>query len=185
MKYYLSSSGHETGPYDKNELIDSYKYGALPGDAMVSGEGSDTWFPVSDFVEAPPVSGIVSAPQTPFTQLQETTSAPVRIDGNYHRMKSPGIAILLEIIPGVFFQTFGLGNIYAGNLTSGLVLMLTYWSLAILNFFLLFILLGFITWPITFVIYLVLAIIFAQKSTDRSNWRVIMEGKKSAKFNRV
>lgn len=63
--------------------------------------------------------------------------------------KDPGIALILELLPGMFLNTFGIGNLYAGNLGFGLVLMFGYWIASVINFLLLFVLIGFVTWPLT------------------------------------
>lgn len=70
-------------------------------------------------------------------------SVPVRVP------KDVGIALILELVPGMFLQTFGIGNLYAGNIGWGLALMIGYWIAAAVNTVLLFVLIGFITWPLT------------------------------------
>jgi len=45
---------------------------------------------------------------------------PVRVP------KDVGIALILELVPGMFLQTFGIGNLYAGNIGWGLALMIGY-----------------------------------------------------------
>ncbi|MEM6822882.1 MAG: hypothetical protein AAF558_13195 [Verrucomicrobiota bacterium] len=89
---------------------------------------------------------------------------------HYHHVSnaSPGIAMLLEVLPGIFFQTFGIGNIYAGNVGLGLILMFSYWVLAAVNFVLLFVLIGFVSWPLTFVFYLIFSAISAQSAAQKS-----------------
>lgn len=67
--------------------------------------------------------------------------------------KDPGIALILEILPGVFLNTFGIGNLYAGNLGWGLALMFGYWIASAVNFLLLFVLIGFVTWPLTWLCF--------------------------------
>jgi hypothetical protein len=42
--------------------------------------------------------------------------------------KSGGTAAALEVIFALYFLTFGIGHIYAGNVGSGLILMLGWWS---------------------------------------------------------
>ncbi|MCY2960195.1 MAG: hypothetical protein NTY35_08515 [Planctomycetota bacterium] len=77
--------------------------------------------------------------------MTDTTypSAPARLP------KDTGIALILELVPGMFLQTFGIGNLYAGNIGWGLALMIGYWIAATVNFLLLFVLIGFVTWPLT------------------------------------
>lgn len=175
MNYYLSSSDHVTGPYEKEELIDSVKYGMVSPDSTICREGSDEWLPITVLTEKK--AEIVAGPQTPFTQLQQTRNQPVSVQQQPYRLKSTRTAVLLEIIPGLFMQTFGIGNIYAGNVVTGLILMLTYWALFLLNLFLVLFIVGLITLPLTFVAYLVISIISAQKAVDRNAWQTIMSGK--------
>lgn len=68
-------------------------------------------------------------------------------------VKDPTLAVLLELLPGIFFQTFGIGNIYAGNVLLGIALMLGYWFSCLVNLALCFVLIGFVTWPLTFVAF--------------------------------
>lgn len=82
--------------------------------------------------------------------------------------KSPGTAALLEILPGFFFQTFGIGHMYAGNVGTGLLFMFGYWIVTFINFLLCFILIGFITWPLCFILAMVISPILASNSVTRS-----------------
>jgi len=59
--------------------------------------------------------------------------------------KNPGLAVALELLPGLFFQTFGIGHIYAGNVGIGLAFMFGYWALSAINFVLCFLFIGFVT----------------------------------------
>ena len=64
--------------------------------------------------------------------------------------KSAGTAVLLEVLPGFFFQTFGIGHMYAGNVGTGLLFMFGYWIVQFFNLLLCFLLIGFITLPLCF-----------------------------------
>ena len=81
-------------------------------------------------------------------------------------MTSKWIVALLELGGGFFFQTFGLGNIFAGDIIAGITIMLFYWLLCAINFLLCFVLVGFITWPITW-------LLFAYFSTNRAIKKII------------
>ena len=65
--------------------------------------------------------------------------------------KNPGLAVALELIGGFFLQTFGIGHLYAGNIGLGLGLMFGYWVLMAINIVLCAVLIGFVTWPITWI----------------------------------
>lgn len=79
----------------------------------------------------------------------------------------PGIAVVLEVLPGILIQTFGIGNIYAGNVGVGIALMVSYWVLAVLNFFLCFLLIGFVTWPLTWIAFMILSPVLANEAAKR------------------
>ncbi len=68
---------------------------------------------------------------------------------HHHSGPEPGIAVILEILPGLKMQTFGIGNMYAGNVAAGLFMMVGYWVLMVINFLLCLVVVGFITWPLT------------------------------------
>ena len=82
--------------------------------------------------------------------------------------KSPGTAVLLEILPGFFFQTFGIGHIYAGNVGTGLLIMFGYWCVQFVNLLLCFLLIGFITLPLCFLLTIILSSITASNAAARS-----------------
>ena len=180
VNYYLSSSDHVTGPYEKEELLDSLRYGIISPDSSICEDGSDQWLPISTLTEKKKAEIVTAEPPTPFTELQESTPNPITVHNNYYNTKSPGTAVLLEVLPAFFLQTFGIGNLYAGNIATGLILMFTYWAFLVVNIILCVVLIGFVTWPITFIVYLVLAIISAQKSAERANWEMIMKGQRNA-----
>lgn len=76
----------------------------------------------------------------------------------------PGIAIVLEILPGLMLQTFGIGNLYAGNTAMGIVMMIGYWVSCVINFLLCFLLVGFITWPLTWIAFMIICPIAANNA---------------------
>lgn len=69
--------------------------------------------------------------------------------------KDPTAALLLELLPALTIQTFGIGNIYAGNILLGVLLMVGYWMTCVVNFLLCFIVIGIITWPLTWLAFAV------------------------------
>lgn len=78
-----------------------------------------------------------------------------------------GIAALLEILPGIFLQTFGIGHIYAGNVGRGLILMFGYWILQGINFLLTFLLIGWVTGVLTFLFFAIFSTIAASNAAKR------------------
>lgn len=65
------------------------------------------------------------------------------------------VAVGLEVGPGLFLQTFGVGHIYSGKFGTGVALMFTYWVLQAINAMLLPFLIGWITMPLTFLGFMV------------------------------
>jgi hypothetical protein len=113
-------------------------------------------------------------PQQPYQQQQPypyyPQQQPVQHVVHYYQQppKSSGTAVLLEILPGFFFQTFGIGHIYAGNVGTGLLFMFGYWFVAFVNFLLCFILIGLITWPLCFLATMIISSILASNAASRS-----------------
>ena len=83
--------------------------------------------------------------------------------------KSPGTAVLLEVLPGFFLQTFGIGHLYAGNVGVGLLFMFGYWFVQFINILLCFVLIGFLTGPLCFILAMVISPILASKAVERAN----------------
>ncbi|MFT4624688.1 MAG: TM2 domain-containing membrane protein YozV [Myxococcota bacterium] len=67
------------------------------------------------------------------------------------------VAVGLEVLPGFFFQTFGIGHLYKGRVGMGLGIMLSYWVLQAVNVALCSIFIGFITGPLTWLAYMIAA----------------------------
>jgi hypothetical protein len=68
----------------------------------------------------------------------------------------------------MFLQTFGIGNLYAGNLAFGVALMLGYWFASLVNLILCFVLIGFLTWPLTWLAFAIVGSWLAvQKAKER------------------
>ena len=83
--------------------------------------------------------------------------------------KATAVAVLLEVLPGFFFQTFGIGNLYAGNVAVGLLFMFGYWFIQFINILLCFVLIGFITLPLCFILAMVISPIVASNAARRAN----------------
>lgn len=82
--------------------------------------------------------------------------------------KSSGTAVLLEVLPGFFFQTFGIGHIYAGNVGTGLLFMFGYWVVQFINLLLCLLIVGFIMLPLCFILAMVISPILASNAAQRS-----------------
>jgi TM2 domain-containing membrane protein YozV len=90
--------------------------------------------------------------------------------------KDPGIALVLELLPGIACQVWGLGSIYAGRVGQGLVIMVGYWIVQLVNVLLMFVLIGFLTAFATFVVTAVVASILAWNAArdSQERWRRAM-----------
>jgi hypothetical protein len=97
---------------------------------------------------------------------------PVQQVIHYHQgpPKSAGAAVALELVPGFFFQTFGIGNIYAGNVGLGLAFLFGYWFVLFINILLCFILIGFITLPICWIAMMIIAPLSAASRASGSRY---------------
>jgi TM2 domain-containing membrane protein YozV len=85
--------------------------------------------------------------------------------------KSSGTAVLLEVLPGFFFQTFGIGHIYAGNVGTGLLFMFGYWFIQFINLLLCLLIIGFITLPLCFILAMVISPILASNAAESARRR--------------
>jgi TM2 domain-containing membrane protein YozV len=106
-------------------------------------------------------------PQPPYPYPPQ----PVQHVAHHYRQppKSSGTAVLLELLPGFFLQTFGIGQIYAGNVGLGLLFMFGYWFVFFVNFVLCFVLIGLITGPLCWIAAAVISSILASNSAARNN----------------
>jgi TM2 domain-containing membrane protein YozV len=89
--------------------------------------------------------------------------------------RSAGAAVALELVLGLL-GIFGVGNMYAGRVGQGLVLMLTFWALFWVNFVLIFFVVGIVTMPLTWIAYLVLGPILAARAVEEYNTRATIAG---------
>lgn len=67
------------------------------------------------------------------------------------------LAVGLEVGPGAILQTFGVGHMYAGRYSTGLAIMVSYWVLQAINAMLMTVFIGFITAPLTWLAFMILA----------------------------
>ena len=85
--------------------------------------------------------------------------------------KSSGVAVILELLPGIFIHTFGIGHIYAGNVGLGLLFMFGYWFVLFINILLCLIFIGFITLPLCWIITIIISTISAASSVTNQQRR--------------
>ena len=87
-----------------------------------------------------------------------------RIGDMSTKRKDPTVAFLLEFVPGILAQWFGWGHIYSGNILTGLVVMMSYWVLQGLNILLMYLAIGFVTAPLTWILFLSFSPLSARKA---------------------
>ena len=111
--------------------------------------------------------------QSPQQQQPPSPYPPQHVQHVVHHYRTPpkasAVAVLLEALPGFFFQTFGIGHMYAGNVGTGLLFMFGYWFVQFINILLCFVLIGIITLPLCFILAMVISPILASNSVQRSN----------------
>jgi TM2 domain-containing membrane protein YozV len=111
--------------------------------------------------------------QQPYYAPQPPVVQPVVQYVNYYQSppRSPGVAALLEVLPGFFFQTFGIGHNYAGNVGAGLLFMFGFWFIQFINFLLCFVLIGFVTFPLCWLAAMVASPIIAANTVSKRLYR--------------
>ena len=100
---------------------------------------------------------------------------PQQVVHYIHGGPSVGTAVALEILLGLFMQTFGVGNLYAGNTGGGLFMMFGYWGLQFINFLLCLVLIGLITLPLTWIAFMIFCPIVANSSAKRRAYELMMQ----------
>ncbi|MFT4247816.1 MAG: hypothetical protein QM581_07230 [Pseudomonas sp.] len=107
-------------------------------------------------------------------------ASPQVVHHYYVPAKSGGTAALLEILPGLLFQTFGIGHIYAGNVGTGLIFMFGYWLLLAANVLLMFVLIGFATAPLCWIAAMIISSITAANACKPSPFQTTTPGNRSS-----
>lgn len=79
------------------------------------------------------------------------------------------LAIGLEAAPGTLLGTFGIGHLYAGRIGTGIVLMISYWVVQAINVLLMPFLVGWLTFALTWLGYLVFSTTDLVDSTNSSS----------------
>jgi len=80
---------------------------------------------------------------------------------------SPAVAAVLELVPGLLINTFGIGHIYAGNTIGGLAIMFGYWFVLAINLLLCLVFIGFLTGPVCWIGMMVVSPIIASRTAAK------------------
>lgn len=86
--------------------------------------------------------------------------------------KSAAAAVALELVLGLF-GVFGVGNLYAGRTAEGVILMVSFWVLFWINVFLIFVFIGVVTMPLTWIGYMIAGPLLAARGVERHNARAL------------
>ena len=76
--------------------------------------------------------------------------------GQLVKRKVQWVPVLAELIPG-WFQVFGLGHMIQGRFGMGLFIMFSYWGVQFINLLLSFVLIGYVTAPLTWLFFMIAA----------------------------
>lgn len=86
----------------------------------------------------------------------------------YRKEKSPETAASIELIGG-FFQMFGLGHMYLGNMKLGFTYLLGYWLILVINAVLIVVGIGLITLPLSWFAMMLISSLVAANSGANEN----------------
>ena len=144
-------------------------YAPAPAQQPQYGAPSPYGAPQNPYGGAPPQAGYGAPP--PYGQLQYPGQGMGMGPGMGGMVspKNPGLAVALELLGGFFLQTFGVGHLYAGNIGLGLGLMFGYWVLMAINIVLCAVLVGFVTWPLTWLAFMIISAITANNAAKAAN----------------
>ena len=82
--------------------------------------------------------------------------------------------MLLELLPGLCIQTFGIGHIYAGNTGLGIGFLVGFWAIVLANVALIFFCgVGLIVWPICWIIFMILSPILLYQHVQKLNMSAV------------
>lgn len=119
--------------------------------------------PISNSSSNPPVAPADARPQPTRDEFDERP--PARgLSQRPKEKKDSTTAVLLEVLPGFFLWTFGIGHIYAGNVGTGLAFMFGFWALSAVNVGLAFCGIGFFTAPACWLLFMILSPILAAQA---------------------
>jgi len=171
--------GYAPAPAQEPQYGAPSPYGTAPQNPYGGGPPQQTPYgaPPQGGYGAPPQGGYGAPPQagygapSPYGQLQYPGQGMGMGPGvgGMVSPKNPGLAVALELLGGFFLQTFGVGHLYAGNIGLGLGLMFGYWVLMAINIVLCAVLVGFVTWPLTWLAFMIISAITANNAAKAAN----------------
>lgn len=118
----------------------------------------------------PPVPYQPHNPHQPYPPQPVQPWHPVAVPVVAPQQRSQGAAVALELVPGLF-GIFGIGSLYAGKTVQGILIMVSFWVLFWINVLLVFLVIGWVTGPLTWIAYLVLGVVTATRAVEDHNRR--------------
>lgn len=128
--------------------------GTPPPAARAPEQPTTMFSPTSDQPAAPPYSPPPAYVPPPLAAPQPTTPyAPTPTYGAV-AAKDPSTAMIIEILLGLF-GFLGIGHLYAGRTTPGIVLLLGWWVFLFVEAMLIFVVIGFCLFPANLIVPIV------------------------------
>jgi DNA-directed RNA polymerase subunit RPC12/RpoP len=87
--------------------------------------------------------------------------------GDGSNSSNVGTCIMLEILFGLLCGTFGIGHFANGNPLLGLLFMFGYWTVTAINIALMFVLIGFVTLPLCWIMALIISPLMISATASR------------------
>lgn len=161
MSWYYSVGSQQFGPFDLEAIKRLVSSGLITRATPMWRAGMEAWVSAEKVEELAEAFSVIPPPVTLPPPAAVASLAPRPVD--------PAVAALLELLPGLIVYTFGIGHIYAGRLALGLTIMVGGWLILFVNFGLIFLLVGFCTFPIAFILLAVFCTISAYRSAQGRN----------------
>jgi hypothetical protein len=164
MSWYYGVGSQQFGPFDIEAIRRLVNSGLITRTTPMWRAGMESWSAASSVEELKEAFSTIPPPIAPpaaSPAFATAISAPRQVD--------PAVAALLELLPGLIVYTFGIGHIYAGRLGLGLTLMVGGWLILLINFGLIFLLVGVCTFPIAFILLAVFSSISAYRTAQGRN----------------
>lgn len=170
MTWYYAVGSQQFGPFDVEAIKRLINSGLITRTTPMWRAGMENWSAAAEVEELKEAFSTVPPPISPPTPTPTPAPAAAAATAmGAPRPVDPAVAALLELLPGLIAYTFGIGHIYAGRLALGLTLMVGGWLILLINFGLIFLLVGVCTFPIAFILLAVFCTISAYRSAQSRN----------------
>lgn len=140
--YFVAHGSSITGPFAEEQLLNMWRSGAITADAHVCLDGTEEWIPIKRELNMIEV-------------FRPKVSAEMRGASVLAAARSPAVSYRTAVLLSLLLP--GLGHIYAGEVGSGIAVML---FCAFFGFTLL--------WPVALILYIA-SIFMLQSAVDKRN----------------